>query len=85
MAFKKTVITPQGFEARDAYHRVEGVRIISKAEIKFQLRAYKNKETGQHFSDDEFNAPYNILGENPIAQAYAHLKSLPEFADAVGC
>ena len=28
---------------------------------------------------------YNINGENPIKQAYLHLKSLPEFADAVDC
>lgn len=85
MAFRKKVITSQGFEASDAYHRVEGVRLVGKTEIKFQLRAYKNKEVSHHFSDDEFSAPYSLLGENPIAQAYAHLKTLSEFAGAVDC
>lgn len=28
---------------------------------------------------------YEINGANPIAQAYGHLKALPEFADAVDC
>ena len=28
---------------------------------------------------------YNINGENPIKQAYLHLKTLPEFAGAVDC
>ena len=31
----------------------------------------------------EFN--YDINGENPIKQAYKHLKALPEFANAVDC
>jgi len=28
---------------------------------------------------------YDLDGENPIKQAYIHLKTLPEFADAVDC
>jgi hypothetical protein len=31
------------------------------------------------------NAPYDIDGPNPIAQAYAYLKTLPEFAGAEDC
>lgn len=30
MALKKTIKTPQGFEAVDAYHRVEDVRLSEK-------------------------------------------------------
>lgn len=84
MALKKTVVTPQGFDAVDAYHRVEGVRLIGTSEIAFQLRSSKDK-TSPHFSDIDFRAAYDLNGENPLAQAYAHLKTLPEFADAVDC
>jgi hypothetical protein len=28
---------------------------------------------------------YNIAGANPLEQAYAHLKTMPEFAGAVDC
>lgn len=83
MALKKTVFTPHGFEATDAYHRVEGVR-VEKTHIKFQLRSYK--ESGSpHFFDEEFTSGYDMDGENPMAQAYAHLKNLPEFAGAIDC
>ena len=38
MAFKKSAITNQGFDAINAYHRVEGIRLISKTNIIFQVR-----------------------------------------------
>lgn len=84
MALKKTVVTPQGFDAVDAYHRVEGVRLIGTSAIAFQVRSSKDK-TSPHFSDVEFEAAYDLNGDNPLAQAYAHLKSVPEFSDAEDC
>lgn len=84
MALKKTVVTPHGFDAVDAYHRVEGIRLIGKTTIKFHVRSVKN-ETSPHFADAEFEAAYDLNGANPLAQAYAHLKTLPEFAGAVDC
>lgn len=84
MALKKTVVTPQGFDAVDAYHRVEGVRLIGTSAIAFQVRSRKDKNN-PHFSDVEFESAYDLNGENPLAQAYAHLKTLPEFAGAVDC
>lgn len=84
MALKKSVTTAHGFEAVDAYHRIEGVRLVGKDRIRFQVRA--TKEPGlPHFSDDEFDCSFDMNGANPIAQAYVHLKTLPEFADAVDC
>jgi hypothetical protein len=29
--------------------------------------------------------PYDIEGDNPIKQAYEHLKTLPEFEGAIDC
>ena len=84
MALQKTTTTSQGFIATNAYHRVEGVTLASKTSINFRVRSYK--EPGcEAFSDAGFACVYDINGANPIAQAYLHLKSLPEFADAVDC
>jgi hypothetical protein len=84
MAFKKTVITVHGFEAVDAYHRVEGVRLISKEIIAFQVRLYKTADFA-HFDDKQYECNFSLQGKNPLAQAYEHLKTLPEFADASDC
>jgi hypothetical protein len=84
MALKKTVTTPHGFNAVEAYHRVEGVQ-ISKDIIIFQFRSYKDKSSLPHFADVQVSCAYNIEGDNPIKQAYMHIKALPEFADAVDC
>jgi hypothetical protein len=85
MALKKSVVTNQGFDAIDAYHRVEGVRLISKKNILFQVRSYKNNSGVAAFADTDYDFEYDLTGDNPIKQAYDHLKSLPEFLDAVDC
>lgn len=85
MALKKTVTTEQGFEAVDAYHRVEVVRLNGKTSMSFQVRSYKDDSGVQAFADTAYDAVYNIAGANPIAQAYEHLKILPQFSDAKDC
>jgi hypothetical protein len=84
MALEKTVTTPHGLTAVNAYHRVEGTQ-ISKDRITFQVRSYKDNSGLPHFADAYFNCAYDIAGDNPIKQAYTHLKTLPEFADAIDC
>jgi hypothetical protein len=84
MALKKTAITPHGFTASDAYHRVEGTQ-VSKDKLTFHVRSYKDNSGLPHFADASFNCVYDIAGSNPIAQAYAHLKTLPEFDGATDC
>jgi hypothetical protein len=84
MALKKTTTTPHGFESVDAYITCEGIRLIGKDQIKFQVRT--RKEPGLPFFDDtEHTAPYSMDSENPFKQAYDHIKSLPEFLDAQDC
>lgn len=85
MALEKTVVTNHGFEADKAYHRVEGVRLDNKTKMSFQVSSYKTQESELAFSIAAFACTYDIQGANPIAQAYAHLKTLSEFADAVDC
>ena len=84
MALKKTVNTPHGFNAVDAYHRVEGVQ-VSKDIMMFQFRSYKDNSDLPHFADASYKCDYDINGENPIKQAYKYLKTLLEFKDATDC
>mgnify|MGYP003650883764 CR=1 FL=1 len=84
MAIKKTTITQQGFNAVDAYHRVEGAQ-VSKDTMTFQVRSYKDNSGLPHFADASFNCAYNIAGNNPISQAYNYLKTLEEFSSGIDC
>lgn len=84
MALKKTTISSHGFEAVDAYHRVEDVSLSGKDGIYFHVRSYKEVDL-PFFHEQIFSAPYDLNGENPIKQAYKHIKTLPEFAGATDC
>lgn len=81
MALQKQTQSVYGFCAPEAYHRVQGVS-VSKTEIQFCLLSYKDALSETAFADKSFFCAYDIAGENPIKQAYEHLKTLPEFADA---
>jgi hypothetical protein len=84
MALKKTVQTVHGIEVKDAYHRVEGVQISGKNNIKFQVRTSVNGVM-PHFKDTTYECTYDINGTNPIAQAYKHIKTVSEFSGAEDC
>jgi len=83
MALQKTIQTNFGFDVKNSYIRVEGVR-IEKDKIQFQVRASVDG-IKPHFADFSYECAYLIEGENPIKQAYEHLKTLPEFAGAMEC
>jgi hypothetical protein len=85
MALKLTKTTPQGFIATDAYHRVEYISLQNKNSIVFMVSSYKDESESQAFRSERNFCSYDLNGENPIKQAYLHLKTLPEFADAVDC
>jgi hypothetical protein len=84
MALEKTVTTTQGFRANNAYHRVEEVLLQGKQRIKFVVRSYLTKENPS-FNSQTYFCSYDLDGENPIKQAYKHLKTLEEFAGATDC
>jgi hypothetical protein len=84
MAFTKTTETDFGFAIVNAYQRVEEVNLISKEKLFFHLRSYKDIDKPS-FATLRFECPYSLDGPNPIKQAYLHLKTLPEFADAIDC
>lgn len=81
MALQKTITTEAGLTATDAYHRVEGLRFVSKSEISFLVRSYASTDLPA-FGEAVHACAYDIAGENPIKQAYEHLKTLPEFSGA---
>lgn len=85
MALKKTVTTPQGFEAQDAYHRVENLTLLAKDAMSFAVRSYKQATGVPAFAETQHTAVYDIAGDNPIAQAYKAAKNHAEFTGATDC
>lgn len=85
MALKKTTTTIQGFTANNAYFRVEEIKLLNKTQIAFSVRGYKDNSGVPAFEDCFLFCDYDIAGKNPIAQAYEHLKTLPEFQNAIDC
>lgn len=83
MALEKTIETQYGLVANAAYIRIENVN-ITKAIIKYSVFIYANKSKPS-FESKVFECAYDIYGDNPIKQAYKHLKTLPEFEGAQDC
>ena len=84
MALKKTVTTQHGFDAVAAYHRVEGVSLQGKSAMSFLVKSYR-EPNGVAFGEQAFECQYDLNGENPIKQAYGHVKSTDAFSGAVDC
>ena len=84
MAITKEFTTIHGIELPSAYIRVESVRLVTKSEISFSVCIYadQSKPMVECISAE---CAYDINGENPIAQAYSHIKTMHEFFDAVDC
>jgi hypothetical protein len=82
MALKLHAESPQGFDAPNAYHRVEILTLNGKSSMSFFLRSYESSSASVAFDERVYSCDYDIAGGNPIKQAYEHLKTLPEFADA---
>jgi len=85
MALKKSIKTEWGIEVENAYSRIENVTLTAKDKITFHVRSYVSNDGVPFFTEKVFGCDYDLNGENPIKQAYLHLKTLPEFADAVDC
>jgi hypothetical protein len=85
MALSMTTATVHGLIATDAYHRVEHVVIASKSQIEFTVMSYASAGNPMAFGAKTMRCGYDMDGENPVRQAYLHLKTLPEFANAVDC
>lgn len=84
MALKNAFTTVHGINLAGAYIRVEALRLSTKATIAFNVCIYADP-TKPMVDGRPVECSYDLEGENPMEQAYAHLKTLPEFADAVDC
>lgn len=84
MAIKIDTVTPHGFKADAAYCRVEDVT-VNKTQGYCVLRFYKDAGTQVSFKEQGIAFIYDMEGENPIKQAYEHIKKMPEFLGAMDC
>jgi hypothetical protein len=87
MALTKQVQLKNNFEEISsfpaAYIKVEQV-IADKLESEAVIAFYKEKD-GLLVKGARYNFQTSLEGGNAIKQAYEHLKTLPEFADATDC
>lgn len=79
MALSKTT-SFKGISIPNAYHRVWGVE-VTKASIKFGVGVHVTADD-PILDNSHHTCDYDLNGDNPIKQAYEHLKTLPEFSDA---
>jgi hypothetical protein len=83
MALKLTVQAETGINVPNAIHRVRCITLHGKSVIAFLVRRYATAEATEAFDERAYECAYDLNGANPLAQAYAHLTSLPEYAGAV--
>lgn len=90
MAIQKDLKLVNGLETKGAYIRIDTVSGY-KGGIDISVNSYVSEEAFKngkpylaqqlfHFAPSVENGSTNF-----IAQGYAHLKTLPEFADAIDC
>lgn len=84
MALKNAFTTVHGINLSDAYIRVEALRLATKSTIAFNVCFYADPAKPM-VDGRPIECAYDLAGANPLEQAYAHLKSMPEFSGAVDC
>lgn len=89
MAIQKTVSLKDQFgkdrEFADAYIRIDTID-GDKSKLTLRVGVYEDaSESKNLLQNKSFNFSPDLAGDNFIAQGYAHLKTLPEFADAIDC
>ncbi len=80
MALSKTT-NFKGVTISDAYHRVWATT-LTKNTVSFGLGIHATADS-EMIDSTSHTCSYDIAGENPIKQAYEHLKTLPEFSGSV--
>lgn len=86
MALQKNIKLADNFgievEIPNAYIKIPKVECSKESSIYF-IEIKKNKETNSSLQTSVKNFGFDLSSsENPIKQAYLHLKTLPEFSDA---
>ncbi|WP_233869193.1 hypothetical protein [Paraburkholderia adhaesiva] len=81
MALKLKITTSAGAVFDPAWCRVESVT-VTQSRMTFSLRKYGLQVGAPFFDEEGFEASYEVSGENPFTQAYAYLRTLPQFSGA---
>lgn len=84
MAIKHDIVTLSGIPVHGAYIRVERIGMSSKDTITYVARAYVSSAEMVPAAEWSHSCAHH-MESNVLAQAYAHLKSLPEFSGAADC
>jgi hypothetical protein len=88
MALKQTITLVDQFDENvtfaNAYLRVDRLE-GGKNEMTVYLSFYKTPESTRILTSKNYKFQPDLGGANFLAQAYGHLKTLPEFAGAVDC
>lgn len=75
----------RGLQVNNAYATVCQPAIsANKTEVEFCV-VYRAGPEHDQFTSVMLQGPYDLSGDNPYEQAYAYLKTLPEFAGAEDC
>jgi hypothetical protein len=90
MALQKTFTQTQApfngaLEIADAYWRVEQVTATKNEAVCVVTVNKKDGDLLTQVSNKRYSFFPDLSGKNFIAQAYDHLKTLPEFAGATDC
>ena len=90
MALTKTYVKTENLfdgalQIPNAYWKVESVTSTKNNSscVVSISRILEGKQTGVETKQYRFQT--DMQGDNPIRQAYKHLKTLPEFAGAIDC
>jgi len=81
MALELNITMVSGIKVDGAYARIENVN-LNKTNMRFTVRKYVDK-TLPAFSDEVIECEYDLMGENPIKQAYEYLKTLEEYTESI--
>lgn len=84
MALKKTVVF-RGLQVADAYITIETTTILSGNQDMELRIGYWLPDQSTQFHAEKFLSTYELSGDNPIAQGYEYIKTLPEFEGCVDC
>jgi len=83
MALQQNIETFSGLPM-NAYLRVENVTFDDKNTMRFNLLAYASSDANLPAAQKtQFVCTHDLESGNVYKQAYEHLKTLPEFANAV--
>jgi hypothetical protein len=85
MALKKSFEVTSGLVAQDAYVRVQNVSIVHGEQAGATIHVYVNDQAKEPVKVLCYGFQHSHNNGSAVAQAYNHIKTLPEFAGAVDC